>query len=204
MKLQPTNPTFSLRAKLVLSYLAVALAAIIALAIVVSFAVQNYFEYTQRVALQSQANYEAEYIESLYNSFGGWANFPNLQLRPNDLILLMIETSDGRIICPQSSITHDYCNDAGLKQSLNLALQGQDVFGNLQATVSNNTTFNGQYIAVPLHLDDQANDNANAFGSGNSNNNGNGSGQIIGSMLWAAADGLSAGLFAQRLPRQRQ
>jgi two-component system sensor histidine kinase BaeS len=191
MKLQSANPTFSLRAKLVLSYLAVALAAIIALAIVVSFAVQNYFEYTQREALQGQAENQAEQIESVYNTVGGnWADF-QIRSSTTDPILLIIDPLHGQILCTQPDfIKHDYCgsgttgdpalkNDPALKQALSQAQQGQQVFGNLQATTDQNTIFKGQYVAMPLFLDDQS--NSLVYGNGNSNS----SRQIIGSMLWA-------------------
>jgi two-component system sensor histidine kinase BaeS len=198
MKIQPANPTFSLRAKLVLSYLAVALAAIIALAIVVSFAVQNYFEYTQREALLGQATNEEEYIESVYNAVGGWANFPALNSRTPDPILLIIDPVNGSIQCTQPTfIKNDYCgtpsandpvlkNDPALKQALSQAQQGQEIFGNFQATTNENTTFNGQYVAMPLYSDDQSNSLSFSSGNGNSSaSSNNSSGQIIGSMLWA-------------------
>jgi two-component system sensor histidine kinase BaeS len=195
MKIQSTNPTFSLRAKLVLSYLAVALAAIIALAIVVSFAVQNYFEYTQREALQGQAEFQAQQIESIYNAVNG--NWSDVQLRGNsdDPILLIIAPLHGSILCSQPVfLKHNYCgnsaqnvaplsNDPDLKQALAQAQQGQEVFGNLRATTKVNTTFNGQYVAIPLYSEVQSSNFIFNSGSGNgSNTNGV---QIIGSMLWA-------------------
>jgi signal transduction histidine kinase len=66
-------PTMSLRVKLVLSYLLVALGAVLILAFVVSFAVQNYFANSQMDQLRSLAQYEARNISQSYATEGAGA-----------------------------------------------------------------------------------------------------------------------------------
>jgi len=65
-----TFSTLSLRVKLMLSYLGVALGAILILAFVVSFATQNYFIGTQQAQLRTQAEYAAQNVGHLYSSYG--------------------------------------------------------------------------------------------------------------------------------------
>src|SRR2546421_8092878 len=71
MKRFDTFPPLSLRLKLVLSYLIVALGAILILAIVVSLATQNYFANSQRDQLRSEGEYIAQQIGHLYRAYGG-------------------------------------------------------------------------------------------------------------------------------------
>src|SRR5260370_16823240 len=59
---------FSLRAKLVLSYLGVALGAMLLLIIVVSLAVQNYFYTTQHDQLRVRPEYYPHQIVQLYHT----------------------------------------------------------------------------------------------------------------------------------------
>ncbi len=179
MRPQPGLPTLSLRTKLVLSYLAVTLGAILALAIVVSIAVQNYFNNSQREYMLARAQYQAEQIEHIYSSLGdSWANVSPTRIQTSDPVLLIVQDTSGRqILCSQPAfVTYDYCDDQSLKQSLTQALQGQQVFGNLQATGNNNTSFSGLYVSIPLRSDDFT------------------SGQIIGSMLLSEPIRYPAGL----------
>src|SRR2546430_15865115 len=82
MKRFDTFPPLSLRLKLVLSYLIVALGAILILAIAVSLAIQNYFANSQRDQLRSEGEYRAQQIGHLYRAYGG-----GLGLVPFQLIL---------------------------------------------------------------------------------------------------------------------
>src|SRR5215467_13653790 len=65
------RPAFSLRAKLVLSYLGVALGAMLLFIIVVTMVVQNYFYSTQLDQFQANAEYTAQQIGQQYQLAGG-------------------------------------------------------------------------------------------------------------------------------------
>src|SRR5260370_21151321 len=92
MKRFATFPPLSLRLKLVLSYLIVALGAILILAIAVSLAIQNYFANSQRDQLRSEGEYIAQQIGHLYRAYGGALRAITLQQistrRPQMLIIL--------------------------------------------------------------------------------------------------------------------
>ncbi len=152
-------PTMSLRTKLVLSYLAVALGAILVLTIVVALVIQNYFASTQRDLLRSQALYRAHYVEHIYRSLGGsWDRVPTTQIQTNDPILLVVVDTTGReVFYTLPAYLHLRDDDSAVfKQALSQALQGQEVDGNLQGSGDANT-FSGIYISVPLHEDSQPN-----------------------------------------------
>ncbi|MFL5625354.1 MAG: sensor histidine kinase [Ktedonobacteraceae bacterium] len=168
MKKRFTLPALSLRSKLMLSFLGVALGAIVTLAIVVSLAVQNYFDSVQRDQLRSQAEYIAHQIGYFYASrWGSWDNAPPLE--PGFYgSLIITDTHGGLVNCSQPrDVVLIQCDDPALKQALGQALQGQEINGRVQGTTEEGNTFTGIYISVPLHDGGQAN------------------GQIIGAMLLA-------------------
>ncbi len=161
-----TQPALSLRVKLMLSYLGVALGAMLILAIVISLAVQNYFNTTQRDQLRSQA-------ESLAQQLGYYsARGPAPAIgTPNPVIIT--DTSGRQQSCVQPSfLTLIDCNNpsTGMKHALAQALQGQETYGQFSGTTEDGDTFTGLYIGVPVRLGGQAN------------------GQIIGALLMAEAE----------------
>ncbi len=144
---------FNLRLKLVLSYLGVALGAILLLVIVVSLAVQNYFFSVQQEQLQSYAETASQQIEQVYSNEAGsnWANVPTLRTY-EPFLFVVIDThlvvhSPSR---PPLLSLSDTDLPTALKQALVQALQGQEVKGTLQAS-TDGASFAGQYISVPLH-----------------------------------------------------
>jgi len=164
------RPVFNLRLKLVLSYLGVALGAILLLVIVVSLAVQNYFFSAQQKELQTNAEYLAQQVEQVYSTQAGrsWANVPPLGgiFGPNLLVVIdknLILHTPSR---PPLLSLNDTNLPEALKQALVQALQGQEVEGTLQGSPDSDT-FSGQYISVPLRLEGLPN------------------GQIIGALLLA-------------------
>ncbi|HEU5230240.1 MAG TPA: ATP-binding protein [Ktedonobacteraceae bacterium] len=155
----PPLSRLSLRVKLVLSYLGVALGAILILAFAVALAVQNYFTITQLNVLQLRAQYQAERIESLYQRFGSsvsdTTNNQIIQRFSNDPVLLVIAFSPNNQICSQPAfLSQGNCNDPTLKQALQQALQGKEVEGSLSVSTSN-TTFSSLYVSLPLHSQGQ-------------------------------------------------
>ena len=96
MKRFDTFPPLSLRLKLVLSYLIVALGAILILAIAVSLAIQNYFANSQRDQLRSEGEYLAQQIGHLYRAYGGdWRSVPLQQIQTGGPELLIITDQNG-------------------------------------------------------------------------------------------------------------
>ena len=167
--IHPLRPELSLRVKLILSYLGVALGAILILAIVVSIAVQNYFASTEQNLLRAHAVYEAQYIEYQYRSLGSsWDRVSPERIQTSDPVLLIVtDTNNAQLLCRQPAFLSLDCDDPALKQALVQALQGQEVTGHIQGSTDDSSAFSGLYISLPLRSNEQAN------------------GQIIGAMLLA-------------------
>ncbi len=167
--IHPIRPELSLRIKLILSYLGVALGAILILAIVVSIAVQNYFASTEQNLLRAHAVYEAQYIEYQYRALGSsWDRVSPERIQTSDPVLLIVtDTNNAQLLCRQPTFLSLDCDDPALKQALVQALQGQEVTGHIQGSTDNSSAFSGLYISLPLRSNEQAN------------------GQIIGAMLLA-------------------
>ena len=139
----------SLRLKLVLSYLAVALGAILILTIAVALAVQNYFTTTQLTALRHQAQYRAQQIEIFYarDKFG--------KIAPNDPVLLAIADATGaQVRCYQPAfLVGGNCNDPIVKNALADAFHhNKEISGPLQVSTQDNT-FSSLFISIPLISD---------------------------------------------------
>src|SRR5258707_8642591 len=149
MEVQPSRPALSLRLKLVLSYLGVALGAIVLLLIVVSLAVQNYFISTQQNQLKAEAEYIAQRVGQIYYTRGeNWNNLPQLQLLVRE-INVVVDTNLQVHSVPPPPV--DVNGNPALKQSLQQALQGQEVSGNVQFTMGDSGTLPVLYVTVPLY-----------------------------------------------------
>jgi two-component system, OmpR family, sensor histidine kinase BaeS len=158
-------PTVGLRTKLALSYLAVALSAILVLIIVVSFAVQNYFYTAQRDQLRSSAESYAQQIGQQYHQAGSnWQNI-GIHIYGPDLFVVIDNTGQSHSPPPFQAISQD--DVPTLTQALQHALQGQETQGSLQSSTNDNNTFSGLYISLPIYDNGQAN------------------GRIVGAMLLA-------------------
>ncbi|MHB8599596.1 MAG: sensor histidine kinase [Ktedonobacteraceae bacterium] len=163
-------PIFSLRVKLVLSYLGVALGAIIIMSIAVSIATQSYFANSQRNQLQVQAEDFSQKLATVYTAEGNTWNAAPLQrlIEPFGPSILVIVDAQGNGLYfhqPGSS-SLDNNENAILTQALTQALHGQDAQGQLQP-IDNDNDFSGLYIAVPVRY------------------KGLSSGEVIGAMLLA-------------------
>jgi signal transduction histidine kinase len=157
MKALSALPTVSLRVKLVLSYLAVALGAILALTFIVSLAVQSYYTNLEQDLLRTQARYKAEQVEHIYRELGGsWNGVRPAQVQTDSPFLLALVDMNGKLLL-QSAPAYLRLNDSEMtiiNEALNRALQGQEVNGRLQGL--DNNTFSGLYISVPLRYDQQS------------------------------------------------
>lgn len=152
--------TPNLRVKLVLSYLLVALGAILILAFAVALVVQSYFYNTQLERLRLEAHYRAQNIEHFYlfNRFPGrdWGNLPQQIIVTGDPIIIAITDATGRQLgCSEPAfVSQGNCNDPSLKTALSTALLGNEENGYLQVSVKDGT-ISSLYISVPLIVDNQ-------------------------------------------------
>ncbi len=146
-----SRPMFSLRMKLVLSYLGVALGAILLLVIVVSLAVQNYFYNTQQDQLRANAEIIAQQFGQDYHiNIGSWNNLGTRQLRLLGIGQYIYEVVDTNLQ-PRSVPPLDINDNPALRQALQQSLQGQEVPGNLQIRTPEGDTIPALYITVPLY-----------------------------------------------------
>src|SRR5258708_3770995 len=125
MEVKSLRPVPSLRVKLVLSYLVVALGAILLLVVVVSLAVQNYFYKAQQDQLKANAENVAQQIGQIYHNGGGSWDSPGPPLRlfgPG--INIAVDTHLQVRSFPQVDINE---LPAALKQALQLGVQGQEM-----------------------------------------------------------------------------
>jgi signal transduction histidine kinase len=153
-----SRPAFSLRAKLVLSYLGVALGAMLLLIIVVSVVVQNYFYSTQRDQLRARAEYFAQQIGQLYHDKGeSWDTVGQLRLYSPELFVVIDTTQQVHSAPSPAFMKVSESDIPALRHALQQALQGQEAPGDLQGTSNDSNTFSGSYISVPLYDGGQAN-----------------------------------------------
>jgi two-component system sensor histidine kinase BaeS len=150
----------SLRVKLVLSYLAVALGAILLMVIVVTIAVQNYFYQTQVGQLRALAENYAQAAAKAYqqnnDSWLGLTLQPDFSLVPTKSLfqsLLIVDTQGVLHTYPLPPSFEPYNNT--LQQALSQALRGQETDGSLQDDPNDPTIFSGLYVAVPVQLNNQ-------------------------------------------------
>ncbi len=145
MVTRSSRPAFSLRAKLVLSYLGVALGAMLLLIIVVSVVVQNYFYSTQLDQFRANAEFTAQQIGQRYQFAGGdWGNIGTINLGVPELYIL-VDANNQLLATSQPRF-----DISAFEQSLQQALQGQEVQGNLQVSSDVNDSLAGLYISVPI------------------------------------------------------
>src|SRR5579859_2487684 len=143
----------SLRVKLVLSYLGVALGAILLLVVVISLAVQNYFYSVQIGQLRSDAEINAQQIGLDYQRASeSWA-FTNIagveEFYPN--LVLVVDNNQQLQITHVPRFTSLSTTDLQIaKQSLAQSSQGQELNGTLQGSSTDDTSFSGFYVSVPV------------------------------------------------------
>ena len=143
----------SLRLKLVLSYLAVALGAIFILAIAVSIAVQNYFTTTQLEGLRQQAQFRAHQLVFDY----GHNNIPMIRTAPDDPVLfIFVDPQGAQIVCSGSQfLKQGKCNDPTLTNAFTETLhKNQETDGTIQM-VADSSTFSSLFVCTPLNYNGQ-------------------------------------------------
>jgi two-component system sensor histidine kinase BaeS len=158
--MEPRLSSLSLRAKLVLSYLAVTLGAILMLSIVVSIAIQNSFANSQREQFLNQTENLTQNLGLVYASIGSWDRIPLAFVIQTEgpTLLTVVDSSGGVVYGSQNKflfLSND--DEAAMSQALQQALHGQTVQGNFQSS-SDDGSFNGMYIAMPVYNGGQSNE----------------------------------------------
>lgn len=145
----------SLRVKLVLSYLMVALGAVLILAIVVSVAVQNYFQNTERQQVHALAQTLADEIalrsSGIAPDQGNHIGDGNGAPFYNPFLLILVNAQGQQVFAfkPPRVVVGD-ADLTTLQQALQQALNGQEADGWLPGTATPNA-FSGYYSSIPVH-----------------------------------------------------
>ncbi|MEO6891572.1 MAG: HAMP domain-containing sensor histidine kinase [Ktedonobacteraceae bacterium] len=148
MKQTPALPLLSLRTKLVLSYLAVALGAVVVLAVAVVLAINNYFLTVQIEQLRRVAATQAQAITNIYIvEQSNWHNIP-WRNAPSPYLFVVVDATNNQVFCdPPPNTDRSACTDPALSQALGQALQGQETYGRLPAAAN----IAGIYDCSPLY-----------------------------------------------------
>jgi two-component system sensor histidine kinase BaeS len=149
-------PRLSLKAKLVLSYLVVALSAVLIMAIIIALAVQSYFNNAQLDALRGAALYRAQSVSYYYQRAGSWGKIQQFRISPNDPDVLVMTDANGNLIsCSEPAYISDTsgnCTDSILQQALADSLRGESKDGYLPIVTQNGSTFSSLFVSVPITL----------------------------------------------------
>jgi signal transduction histidine kinase len=135
----------------VLSYLGVALGAMLLFIIVVTLVVQNFFYSAQIDQFRANAEYTAQIIGQRYQQAGENWNIGAINLGAPELVIVV--DANGQLI-PTSQPRPDM---SAFQQPLQQALQGQEVQGNIQVPSDTNNPLAGLYISVPIREGGQPN-----------------------------------------------
>ena len=157
MKANLHYSTVSLRIKLVLSYLIVALGAIFVLSFAVSIAFRNLVIQSEIQNLKQQAQFRSGQILHYYQFSGAtWNGFPRSNVETGDPVLFVLEDQTGNMqFCQRPNfLTSDGCNDPSVQSALHQALKGQETDGSIQVATSDNR-FSSLYVSQPIYYNQQ-------------------------------------------------
>ncbi len=146
------NMSLSLRVKLVLSYLGVALGAILLIAIVFSIAVHNYFYQSQISQLRTEATNTAhDVLQNYQNNNNSWTDL-EFKATPFTGPFLVVVVDDQKTLhtSPLSSILAPY--ESSFEQAVNQSLAGQEGQGSFQGNSTYTDSLSGAYISEPIKL----------------------------------------------------
>jgi len=146
----------SLRVKLVLSYLMVALGAILILAVVVVLAIQSYFANVQIDELRRQAEYAAPQIAARYNTTTQSFDNVGSAIDRFSLSIQIVVGPNGQLPIP-TDVLNEGGGNAGntVSQAVLQALKGQEPQGHFQIVLRNRGVVSFVYVSVPIRLTGQ-------------------------------------------------
>ncbi|HEV2579585.1 MAG TPA: HAMP domain-containing sensor histidine kinase [Ktedonobacteraceae bacterium] len=162
----------SLQTKLIVSYLGVALGAIL-LVIVISVLVQNYFNSAQRDELRSQAEYLAQKVGIIYFNHGeDWTNVGSIAYYNSQLFVVLDANQQVHSTEPPGIPRLSDGDIFTLNTAMLQSLQGREVSGTFQGIGNDQDgdVFTGNFISVPIY------------------DNGQQSGKPVGALLLAQPD----------------
>ncbi len=146
----------SLRVKLVLSYLGVALGAILLIVVVATIAIQSFFYQAQVSQLRAVAEDLAQNMGQYYQDHGN--SWTETQLRPKKYLLLsylLFTDAHGTLYSPALPGDEFDPYASTFKHELTLALEGQQVEGSLQGTAPDGSSFSAIYVGTPVQSNRQ-------------------------------------------------
>ncbi len=174
MKSRVALPPFNLRTKLVVSYLGVALGAILILSIVVTQVVQYNFAHQQQITFVQNEEDEAQQIGKIYhNAQENWnitlQNFfnPGFTSDPHqhshsdpyqslDITKMLVDTHDNLIV-GDAQFPGLISANSDLNQCLEQALQGQEIQNQIQGKMDNGQPISAYYVCEPIYDNGQSN-----------------------------------------------
>jgi signal transduction histidine kinase len=148
------SASLSLRTKLILSYLAVALGAILLMIAVVAIAVQIYFYQAQVSQLRAETEGVAQQAAQFYQQNNNSWNDLGISSKTYFAPPLIVIDTQGVAHTPQlPPVFAPY--ESTLQQALDQALHGQESSGTLQSNSNAPDAFSGLYASVPIQLNKQ-------------------------------------------------
>ncbi len=171
MKNYAVVPSFSLRTKLILSYLAVALGAILILSIVITQVVQGNFANQQQDMFKQNEQSEALQIGELYhNSQNNWSNALPYLISPNsgfmqdnhsdshsDNTSKLLVDIHGTAIIGDLHLVSLINGDSTINQCVEQALHGTAKESSLQSSDADGQSSAMYYACEPIHVSGQQN-----------------------------------------------
>jgi two-component system sensor histidine kinase BaeS len=175
-----------LRTKLIVNYLILMLGVLLLLTVAVLISIQNYFNDTQRQALQMHAQYAATQYEDIYRYLGkNWDHLPGIiqQEEHGPSLAIIVDTHQYvKIVRVPEHLSLSSSEKQVIQQCIEQSLKGKSCSGHFQNT-DDRDTFSGFYLSQPLY------DN----------------GHIIGAMFFAEPEfypqGFSPGNFVTNVSR---
>lgn len=143
----------SLRVKLVLSYLAVALGALLLIVVVATIAIQSFFYQAQVSQLRAVTEDLAQNMAAYYQDHGN--SWTETRIRPKRYLLLsylLFSDAHGTLYSPALPGVEFDPYVPTLKHELFLALQGHEVEGSLQGTQPEGGSFSAIYVGTPVRV----------------------------------------------------
>lgn len=147
-----TQSSISLRVKLVLSYLGVALGAILLMIIVATIAIQAFFYQAQINQLRAVTEDLAQNMAQYYKDYGNnWAESTPKFRRYFLSYLFFLDTHKNLYSSQIPGDEFDFYAPT-LIHALTLSLQGQQVESSLQGTTPDGSTFSAIYVSMPVQV----------------------------------------------------
>jgi two-component system sensor histidine kinase BaeS len=147
----------SLRAKLMFSYLVVALGAILLLSFAVSLAFRNFVYQSNIEILRRQVDNRVAQIEYFYQLNGAtWDRFPQEYIATGDpLLLVLIDQNGQQLLCGQPAfLTRGNCNDPTVRNALQQSLKGNEDDGSISVSTADHT-FSSLFVCEPIKYNGQ-------------------------------------------------